>query len=148
MTIRITTSKLNNFFVNVIKRAPSPVWGTVNVKFYYMVQTGQVPPSFIAFCNHPDAVTPAYRRFVAKQIQKEWDLLGLPVRIFVLPRGGGRRARARDEDDDLIANQNSLVESVQDYDENDLPVEAYIDDDHVIEANDEGDGVSFELDGR
>ena len=129
---RISTSKLNNFFVDVIKRAPSPVWGTVNVKFYYMTQTGQVPPSFLAFANHPDGVTPAYRRFVAKQIQEEFGLQGLPVRIFVLPKGGGRRVRRRDEDEDLIAQQN-LVDGVHDYDESDLIGE---------------DGVEFELEHR
>lgn len=119
---RISTSKLNNFFVDVIKRAPSPVWGTVNVKFYYMTQTQQVPPSFLAFANHPDGVTPAYRRFVAKQIQEEFGLEGLPVRIFVLPKGGGRRTRRRDEDEDLIAQQN-LVDGVHDYDEDGIEFE-------------------------
>ena len=82
---KITTSKLNNFFFDVIRRAPSPVWGTVNVKFYYLVQTEQVPPSFIAFANHPQGVTPAYRRFLSKQLKEEFGLLGVPVRIFVMP---------------------------------------------------------------
>lgn len=82
---KITTSKLNNFFFDVIRRAPSPVWGTVNVKFYYLVQTEQVPPSFIAFANHPQGVTPAYRRFLSKQLKEEFGLIGVPVRIFVMP---------------------------------------------------------------
>ena len=116
---RIPTSKLNNFFEEVIKRAPSPVWGTVNVKFYYMTQTQQVPPSFIAFANHPDGVTPAYRRFVAKQIQEHWGLQGLPVRIFVLPKGGGRKVRRqREEEEHLVEAQEALEESVYEYDLN------------------------------
>jgi GTP-binding protein len=84
---RISTSKLNKFFTEVIKRAPSPVWGTENVKFYYLTQTKQKPPSFIAFANQPKGVTPAYRRFLINQIQKEFGLEGIPIRIFVLPKG-------------------------------------------------------------
>ncbi len=87
LQIRISTSQLNKFFYEVIRQAPSPVYGTVNVKFYYLTQTHQVPPSFIAFANHPDGVTPSYRRFLAKRIQDAFDLKGIPVRIFVLPSG-------------------------------------------------------------
>ncbi len=81
---RISTSKLNDFFYRVIRSAPSPVWGTQNVKFYYLTQTHQQPPSFIAFANHPQGVTPSYRRFLAKNIQEEFGLKGVPVRIFVM----------------------------------------------------------------
>lgn len=84
---RISTSKLNKFFTEVIKKAPSPVWGTEDVKFYYLTQTKQKPPSFIAFANQPKGVTPAYRRFLINQIQQEFDLVGIPIRIFVLPKG-------------------------------------------------------------
>jgi len=87
--VRIPTSKLNKFFTDVIKQAPSPVWGSENVKFYYLTQTKQKPPSFIAFANHPDGVTPAYRRFLVRKIQENWDLKGIPLRIFVMAKGGG-----------------------------------------------------------
>lgn len=86
--IRISTSHLNKFFTEVIKQAPSPVYRTENVKFYYLTQTNQSPPSFIAFANHPDGVTPAYRRFLIHKIQEHWDLKGIPMRIFVMKKGG------------------------------------------------------------
>jgi GTPase len=82
---RIPTSHLNKFFSEVIRKAPSPVYRSSNVKFYYLTQTHQMPPSFIAFANHPAGVTPGYRRFVAKRLQDEFGLTGIPVRIFVLP---------------------------------------------------------------
>lgn len=88
LNIKITTSKLNKFFTEVIKQAPSPVYGTENVKFYYLTQTNQKPPAFIAFANHPDGVTPAYRRFLVRKIQENWDLKGVPLRIFVMKKGG------------------------------------------------------------
>jgi GTP-binding protein len=87
LTYRISTKELNEFFVQTIRKAPAPVWGTTNVKFYYLTQTHQKPPSFIAFANHPDGVTPSYRRFLAKHIKDKWHLEGIPIRIFVMKSG-------------------------------------------------------------
>lgn len=82
--IRIPTSELNDFFFETIRKAPAPVWGTTNVKFYYLTQTYQKPPAFIAFANHPDGVTNAYRRFLIKNIKERWKLHGTPIRIFCM----------------------------------------------------------------
>jgi GTP-binding protein len=81
---RISTADLNNFFFDVIRKAPAPVWGVKNVKFYYLTQTLQRPPAFIAFANHPDGVDNSYRRFLIKNIKDEFDLAGIPLRIFVM----------------------------------------------------------------
>nr|BFD59565.1 ribosome biogenesis GTPase Der [Bdellovibrio sp. CKG001]BFD62945.1 ribosome biogenesis GTPase Der [Bdellovibrio sp. HM001]BFD66805.1 ribosome biogenesis GTPase Der [Bdellovibrio sp. HAGR004] len=90
MTMRIPTAELNDFFFETIRKAPAPVWGTTNVKFYYLTQTYQRPPAFIAFANHPDGVTNSYRRFLIKNIKERWDLHGMPIRIFCMKsrRGG------------------------------------------------------------
>lgn len=90
MELRISTSELNDFFFETIRKAPAPVWGTSNVKFYYLTQTYQRPPAFIAFANHPDGVTNSYRRFLIKNIKERWNLYGLPIRIFCMKsrRGG------------------------------------------------------------
>ncbi|PWU18231.1 MAG: ribosome biogenesis GTPase Der, partial [Bdellovibrio sp.] len=87
---RISTSELNDFFFDVIRKAPAPVYGTTNVKFYYMTQTRQVPPAFIAFANHPDGVDRSYRRFLLKNLKERFDLRGIPIRIFVMKSRGGR----------------------------------------------------------
>lgn len=85
---RIQTADLNDFFFEAIRKAPAPVWGTTNVKFYYLTQTYQKPPSFIAFANHPDGVTPGYRRFLIKHLKSRFNLHGIPIRIFVMKSGG------------------------------------------------------------
>lgn len=84
---RISTSELNDFFFETIRKAPAPVYGTRNVKFYYLTQTHQIPPSFIAFVNHPEGVTPSYRRFLIKQIQARWGLEGIPIQIYIMKSG-------------------------------------------------------------
>lgn len=82
--MRIGTGELNEFFMDVIRRAPAPVFNTKDVKFYYLTQTRQFPPSFIAFANHPDGVDNAYRRFISKNLKEHFGLEGIPVRIFVM----------------------------------------------------------------
>ncbi|MCC6138055.1 MAG: ribosome biogenesis GTPase Der, partial [Bdellovibrionaceae bacterium] len=81
---RVSTRDLNDFFMETIRMAPSPVYQTKDVKFYYLTQTQQFPPSFIAFSNAPDGVDNSYRRFLAKKIKEKWNLHGIPIRIFVM----------------------------------------------------------------
>ncbi|GIL18385.1 MAG: GTPase Der [Oligoflexia bacterium] len=87
---RFSTSELNDFFFDVIRKAPAPVYGITNVKFYYLTQTYQKPPSFIAFANHPDGVDNAYRRFIIKNLKDRFDMHGIPIRIFVMKSKGNR----------------------------------------------------------
>lgn len=84
LNFKVSTSELNDFFFDTIRKAPAPVYGISNVKFYYLTQTNQVPPSFIAFANHPDGVNPSYRRFLIKNLKEKFDLHGIPIRIFCM----------------------------------------------------------------
>lgn len=84
LKMKISTGDLNNFFFDVIRKAPAPVYGIKNVKFYYLTQTMQRPPAFIAFANHPDGVDNSYRRFLIKNIKDRFELSGIPLRIFVM----------------------------------------------------------------
>lgn len=90
INFRVSTSELNDFFFEAIRKAPAPVWGTTNVKFYYLTQTYQKPPAFIAFANHPDGVDNSYRRFLIKNLKEKFNLQGTPIRIFCMKarRGG------------------------------------------------------------
>ncbi len=87
INIKIKTSELNKFFSNTIRLAPAPVYGVKDVKFYYLTQTKQRPPSFIAFANYPDGVHLSYRRFLSKKIKENWNLDGVPIRIFAMKQG-------------------------------------------------------------
>ncbi|MES3037500.1 MAG: ribosome biogenesis GTPase Der [Bdellovibrionota bacterium] len=84
MNRQISTADLNDFFFETIRKAPAPVYGITNVKFYYLTQTGQKPPAFIAFANHPDGVDNSYRRFLIKNLKEKFDLWGVPIRIFCM----------------------------------------------------------------
>ena len=86
INFRISTSKLNQFFSKVIRKAPAPVYGVSDVKFYYINQTNKKPPEFIAFANYPKGVTPSYKRFVINKIKQEWNLKGIPIAFHALPK--------------------------------------------------------------
>lgn len=91
INFRISTSELNDFFFETIRKAPAPTWRTTNVKFYYLTQTYQKPPAFIAFANHPDGVLNSYRRFLIKNIKERWNLYGVPIRIFCMRSRSGNK---------------------------------------------------------
>lgn len=84
LNFKVSTSELNDFFFETIRKAPAPVYGISNVKFYYLTQTNQIPPSFIAFANHPDGVNNSYRRFLIKNLKDRFNLDGIPIRIFCM----------------------------------------------------------------
>lgn len=84
MNMRISTGELNEFFFSAIRQAPSPVFGNNNVKFYYLTQTRQKPPAFIAFANQPDGVDNSYRRFLINRLKERFNLKGVPIRIFIM----------------------------------------------------------------
>ena len=76
---KVSTSKLNDFFLSLDKK--QGILGG-RVKLYYVVQTKQVPPTFIAFTNNSKPLLKRYRRFLVKEIKKKWKLSGIPIRIF------------------------------------------------------------------
>lgn len=94
LNFKVSTSELNDFFFETIRKAPAPVYGISNVKFYYLTQTNQVPPSFIAFANHPDGVTNSYRRFLIKNMKEKFNLHGIPIRIFCMKSRSGSTSNA------------------------------------------------------
>jgi len=78
-SVRISTSELNKFFIKMVQQAPAPVYGTKNVKFYYLTQTKKTPPGFIIFTNEPRGVSSAYQKFLIKKIQEKYSLKGIPI---------------------------------------------------------------------
>ena len=88
---RIGTGELNRFFERVIKAAPAPFYNNRSVKLYYITQTKQSVPSFLCFANYPKGVTPSYRRFIENRIRDNFDLGGIPVRVYFLPKDSNKR---------------------------------------------------------
>lgn len=81
-SLRIPTSKLNEFFLPILQQNPPPMIKGKEVKMKYMTQIKTPYPSFTIFCNMPQYVKESYVRYVENQLRKMFDLTGSPVKIY------------------------------------------------------------------
>lgn len=79
---RISTSKLNDFFLPIIEKTPPPSVKGKQVKIKYITQLKTPFPAFVFFCNLPQYVKDPYKRFVENQLRKHFNFYGIPVQIF------------------------------------------------------------------
>lgn len=63
----ISTPKLNHFLKETVESSPPPLYGTKNVKFYYLTQVKKRYPSFLIFTNEPQGVALSYQKFLVKK---------------------------------------------------------------------------------
>jgi len=81
-TQKITTSKLNNTMLDVIKGYPPPAVKGKYIKIKYVTQLPTHSPSFAYFCNLPQYIKESYRRFIENKMREHFDFTGVPIQIF------------------------------------------------------------------
>ena len=79
---KVPTSRLNEVVQQAIQAFHPPVVRGVPVSIKYATQLPIVVPSFAFFCNHPDDVKQPYRNYLENQLRKNFDLTGVPIRLF------------------------------------------------------------------
>jgi len=79
---KIKTSKLNDVLLPIIEKTPPPSYRGKFVKIKYISQLPVAYPSFAFFCNHPKHIREAYKNFLENQMRKEFDLTGVPIKIY------------------------------------------------------------------
>lgn len=79
---RISTSKLNEMMQEVIGAYPPPSVKGKDVKIKYITQLHTATPTFVFFCNLPQYIGEAYKRYMEKQLRKYFDFTGVPIRLF------------------------------------------------------------------
>jgi len=78
---KIQTSHLNKWLNQTIKfNPPSKIKGR-ELKFKYMTQTNQHPPTFSIFSNHPNKIALSYKRFLEKKLKLNFNLDNVPIFI-------------------------------------------------------------------
>lgn len=82
MTTKITTSKLNDFFLPIIAKNPPPSLKGKYVKIKYITQLPTPCPSFAFFCNLPQYVPENYKRFLENKLRQHYNFSGVPLRIY------------------------------------------------------------------
>lgn len=79
---KIPTSALNEVILKAVETYHAPVVRGHPIKIKYVTQLPTVVPSFAFFCNFPDDVKQPYKNYLENQLRKNFDLTGIPIRLF------------------------------------------------------------------
>lgn len=79
---RISTSRLNEELLPILRQTPPPVYKGKSIKINYITQLPTAYPAFVIFCNLPQYVKEPYKRFVENQLRKLYDFRGSVMKIF------------------------------------------------------------------
>lgn len=79
---KIGTSALNDVIQKAIEAYHPPVVRGNPVKIKYATQLPTPVPSFAFFCNFPDDIKTPYRNYLENQLRLQFNLSGVPVRIY------------------------------------------------------------------
>ncbi len=80
---RISTSKLNRNFEQIVAANPPPQKHHHRVRLNYITQARVRPPTFVIWANSPDAVPDSYRRYIENRFREQFKFAGSPLRIHL-----------------------------------------------------------------
>ena len=76
---RVPTSKLNQFFADLVNSHPHPVRGGKQPKILFATQAGVRPPRFVLFTS--GFLEEGYRRYIERRLREEFGFEGTPLDI-------------------------------------------------------------------
>lgn len=79
---KIPTSQLNDIILKAIEAYHPPVVRGHPIKVKYVTQLPTAVPSFAFFCNFPDDIKQPYKNYLENKLRENFDLTGVPVRLF------------------------------------------------------------------
>lgn len=78
----VPTRELNDYLLNVIAQQPPQATKGKHVKIKYISQL-KTEPLFMFYCNLPQYVTEAYKRFLENKIREQYDFSGVPIVVSI-----------------------------------------------------------------
>ena len=82
MSRKIATSKLNDLLLPIIEKTPPPSRKGKYIKIKYITQLPTKKISFAFFCNLPQYIDEAYKRFLENRLREHFNFEGVPINIF------------------------------------------------------------------
>ena len=79
---RISTSKLNDTMLPIVKDYPPPMNKGKNVSIKFCTQLPTPTPQFVFFANLPQYIREPYKRYLENQMRKQFDFTGVPIEIY------------------------------------------------------------------
>lgn len=80
---RISTSKLNDLLLPIIKNNPPPATKGKMIKIKFITQLPTRTPAFAFFANLPQYVKEPYKRFLENKLREHFDFTGVPIQIYL-----------------------------------------------------------------
>jgi GTP-binding protein len=81
-TRKIATHELNEVMLDIIAATPPPAIKGKYVRIKFVTQLPTHAPAFAFFCNVPQYITDAYKRFIENRLRERFDFEGVPIKIF------------------------------------------------------------------
>ena len=82
-TIRVETSKLNDFLARTAEAHPPRLKSGGRAKLRYITQKGVSPPTFILFLGARGPLSPTYEKHLLESLRREFGFAGTPLRLIV-----------------------------------------------------------------
>jgi GTP-binding protein len=80
---RINTGELNRMMLKYIEAYPPPSVKGKYIKIKYITQLPTPYPSFAFFCNLPQYVREAYKRYLENKLRENFKFTGTPMHIYM-----------------------------------------------------------------
>jgi len=87
MKKRISTSKLNDYLLPIIKRTTPPSVNSKFVKIKFVTQVSADPPIFSFFVNEPTLLKDNYKKFLERKIREKFKFKGVPIKLLFKKKG-------------------------------------------------------------
>ena len=79
---KIPTHKLNDVMLEVIQKYEPPAIKGKHIRIKFVTQLPTRSVSFAFFCNLPQYISDAYRRYLENQLRLNFNFHGVPIRIY------------------------------------------------------------------
>jgi GTP-binding protein len=79
---RVSTSKLNDTMLDIIKQNPPPATKGKYIKIKFCTQLPTPTPQFAFFANLPQYIKEPYKRFVENKLREHFDFNGVPIVVY------------------------------------------------------------------
>ncbi len=79
---KITTSKLNEFLEEALRKFHPPSVKGRLIKIKYVTQLPTGTPQFAFFCNHPKLIREPYRNYLENRLREQYNFTGAPIALY------------------------------------------------------------------
>lgn len=81
-TKRVSTSKLNDWLIDVVQNHQPPAKAGRRIKLRYITQSSARPPTFIIFTSSPEGIPDSYKKYLTNELRNAFGFKLSPLRLY------------------------------------------------------------------